>query len=206
MGYSSLTRDQTRPACIESPEGRSPPLIYSFASPPCTTGSHVWSFARSCWCQISVSSTHLLISFVNLCLGTDSAFFLTSSCSCLPVCHSPSLYQGFWAATGLSVRTTDPLPHESVSELLIIRLSTLISTHTDIFRAAPAQLSSSLSATVSCTPSTAPKPNCLLFPGCTWVSLITCHTAWLHEQSLSSQITFSILRPIICSLLSMLSS
>ena len=49
--------------------------------------------------------------------------------------------------------------------------------HTDVFRAVPTQLSSSLSATVSCTPSTAPTPNCVLFPGCTWSpsSLVTLH-------------------------------
>ena len=178
------------------------PLIYSFASPPCTPGSHVWSFARSCWCQISVSSTYLLISFINLCLGIDSAFFLTSSCSCLPVCHSPSLYQGFWVATGLSVRTTDPLPRESVPELLIMRLSTLSTAHRCLQSCPrPAlQLTFSLCLlhTLHCS-----HTQLRAIP---WMYLVPSSLVTLHDcTSRVSQITFSILRPIIWSLLSMLS-
>ena len=94
---------------VETPE-LSP--IYSFASPPCPTGGHVWSLARSCWCQISVSPTYLLLSFSGyLCLGADSS--LSSGQFLQPVCLSSSLLPSTRTnglLLGLSFRSTDPFP------------------------------------------------------------------------------------------------
>ena len=176
MGSSSLTRHQTRPPCIESPEGRSPPLIYSFASSPCTTGSHVWSFqdradVRSAFLQPTFSSPSLTSVWVQ----TLPSFW-------------PVPVAVYLSATLLPSTRASGLPPGCLSEpqtLCPVRASQSYSSwgcphsarHTDVFRAVPTQLSSSLSATVSCTPSTAPTPNCVLFPGCTWSpsSLVTLH-------------------------------